>query len=91
MQSAAAMADGPILEPDDQGLAPSTSVDETSNFDQDLNLPLTEGRNQLVENFERRTIQRAIEQEDDNVGAAARGLRVDHQCLQQKIKQPGLR
>ena len=91
MQAAAAMADGQILEPGDLGLAPSTSVNETSNFDQYLNLPLTEGRNQLVANFERMTIQRAIELEDDNVSAAARRLGIHRQSLQQKMKQLGLR
>lgn len=91
MQSAAAMADGQILEPVDLGLAPSASVNETSEFDQYLNLPLTEGRNQLVEKFERMTILRAIELEDGNVSAAARRLGIHRQSLQQKMKQLRLR
>ena len=52
---------------------------------------LTEGRNHLVEKFERMTILRAIELEDGNVSAAARRLEIHRQSLQQKMKQLRLR
>lgn len=54
-------------------------------------LPLTEGRNRLIEDFERFAITNALEAESGNVSAAARRLGVHRQNLQQKMKQLGMR
>lgn len=54
-------------------------------------LPLTEGRNRLIEDFERFAITNALEAEFGNVSAAARRLGVHRQNLQQKMKQLGMR
>jgi transcriptional regulator of acetoin/glycerol metabolism len=60
-------------------------------FDQYLDLPLTEARSQLLEDFERVMIIRAVDLEAGNVSAAARRLGIHRQSLQQKMKQLGLR
>ena len=85
------MAEGNIIGPSDLHLTVAAPVEQTENFDRYLDLPLTAGRSQLVENFERATIARAIELERGNVSAAARRLGIHRQSLQQKIKQIGLR
>ncbi len=91
IRSAAAMADGHILKPGDLGLARSSSADHSTGFESYFDLPLTDGRHQLVEDYERAMIQRAVELEKDNVSAAARRLGIHRQSLQQKMKQLGLR
>ena len=52
-----------------------------------LDLPLTEARNQLVEDFDRIAIRRALDLEQNNISAAARRLGIHRQSLQQKLKQ----
>lgn len=69
----------------------STFANKISNFDEHLGLPLTKGRNQLVENVKPMTIQRTIDLEDSNVSGAVRRLGIHRQSLQQKIKQLGMR
>ncbi|MCP4175542.1 MAG: sigma-54-dependent Fis family transcriptional regulator, partial [Fuerstiella sp.] len=88
--AAALCEEGPIT-PSDLGLMPDHSTPKTSQFEPYLDLPLTEARSQLVEDFERQVIERALETESHNVSAAARRLGIHRQSLQQKMKQLGIR
>ena len=63
----------------------------TESFQAYYDLPLTEAKNRLVEDFERAAIERAMEQESGNVSAAARRLGIHRQNLQLKMKQLGKR
>ena len=74
------------MTPRDLGLGAKTEPVESGAFEKYFDLPLTEARNQLVEDFERVAIQRALDEEADNVSAAARRLGIHRQSLQQKIK-----
>ena len=56
-----------------------------------FNLPLTDAKTRLVERFERRAIERALERNEGNISAAARELGIHRQNLQQKITQLGIR
>ena len=87
INAAAALCDGDILKPADLGLAPERDTTESDKFERYFDLPLTEARNQLVEDFERQVILRALDAESHNVSAAARRLGIHRQSLQQKMKQ----
>ena len=91
MRSAAAMAEGQIIGPSDLVLTPPQLTAQARGGDRYLDLPLTEGRNQLVEDFELVMISRAVEREDGDVSSAARRPGIHCQSLQRKMKQPGLR
>ncbi|AMV33550.1 Nitrogen regulation protein NR(I) [Pirellula sp. SH-Sr6A] len=90
VEGAAAMARSSAIEPEDLGLAPPRPDSEVgSNTDwlaPYLEVPLTEGKQKLVEWFERVAIERALELEQGNVSAAARRLGIHRQSLQQKLK-----
>ncbi|XZE42698.1 sigma-54-dependent transcriptional regulator [Pirellulaceae bacterium SH467] len=90
VEGAAAMARSSSIEPEDLGLVPSRAdSDEPSNPDwlaPYLEVPLTEGKQKLVDWFERVAIERALELEQGNVSAAARRLGIHRQSLQQKLK-----
>jgi DNA-binding NtrC family response regulator len=76
----------------DLGLQGSGTQPESSlSFASYASLPLTEGRNRLVEDFERFAIASALEAESGNVSAAARRLGIHRQNLQQKMRQLGMR
>ncbi len=70
----------------DLGLNLKCEASDEAPFEPYLDLPLTEARTQLVEDFERLAIQRALETESHNVSAAARRLGIHRQSLQQKMK-----
>ena len=91
MRSAAAMTEGALIGPAELGLVPARRADLSMEFDQYLDLPLTEARSQLLEDIERVMIIRAVDLEAGNVSAAARRLGIHRQSLQQKMKQLGLR
>ncbi len=91
VESSIAMSDDEIISPQDLGLIESLPRAETNQFEAYFDLPLTEAKNRLVEDFERMAIERAIEQESGNVSAAARRLGIHRQNLQQKMKQLGMR
>ncbi|MEZ6079283.1 MAG: hypothetical protein R3C56_27520 [Pirellulaceae bacterium] len=55
----------------DLGLKAATELGEPSRFDKYLDLPLTEAKNQLVEEFETLAIERALQLESGNISAAA--------------------
>jgi DNA-binding NtrC family response regulator len=91
VESSIAMSDDEIISPLDLGLSEVLPNVDTATFQAYYDLPLTEAKNRLVEDFERVAIERAIEQESGNVSAAARRLGIHRQNLQQKMKQLGMR
>ena len=68
----------------------NTLADESIDVAALLDLPLTEAKTRLVEDFERRAISQALETSSGNISAAARALGIHRQSLQQKITQLGL-
>ena len=91
VESSLAMSDDEIISPQDLGLVDATPAVAVESFQAYYDLPLTEAKNRLVEDFERAAIERAIEQESGNVSAASRRLGIHRQNLQQKMKQLGMR
>lgn len=88
--AAAALCDGDVITPADLGLVMERESSAAGGFEKYYDLPLTEARSQLVEDFERQVIQRALDAESHNVSAAARRLGIHRQSLQQKMKQLGI-
>ena len=102
--AAAAMAAGAEIRPVDLGLASATGAGggaasgtggsrgswEGIDLDALCGLPLTEAKEKLVEQFERLTIDRALDRSQGNISAAARALGVHRQSLQQKMDQLGI-
>ncbi|MCA9012494.1 MAG: sigma-54-dependent Fis family transcriptional regulator, partial [Planctomycetaceae bacterium] len=93
ISAAVALADSQVLRPEHLGLVVRRPAAAGTNlgFDRYLDLPLTEARAQLIEDFERLAIERALAAEHGNVSAAGRRLQIHRQNLQQKIKQLGIR
>lgn len=91
VESSLAMSDDELISPHDLGLADSSPTVQVESFQAYYDLPLTEAKNRLIEDFERAAIERAVEQESGNVSAAARRLGIHRQNLQQKMKQLGMR
>lgn len=89
--SAAAMCDRSVVSDSDLGLAPSTSLTSTPDpFSPYYELPLAAARAQIVSDFERAAIGRALAASAGNVSAAARQLGIHRQSLQQKVKSLGI-
>ncbi|MEQ9411682.1 MAG: sigma-54 dependent transcriptional regulator [Fuerstiella sp.] len=91
INAAGALCEAGVITAMDLGLVPERAPAEANAFEKYLDLPLTQARNQLVEDFERLMVRRALEAESDNVSAAARRLGIHRQSLQQKMKQLGIR
>ncbi|MEZ6130422.1 MAG: sigma-54 dependent transcriptional regulator [Planctomycetaceae bacterium] len=91
IRAAAALCERDQLGPADLGLSMPHTESTSDTFDRYFGLPLTEARNQLVDDFETAAIKRALEAESGNVSAAARTLGIHRQSLQQKMKQLGIR
>ncbi len=91
VESSLAMSDDEIITPQDLGLIDATPSVPLESFEAYYDLPLTEAKNRLVEDFERAAIERALEQEAGNVSGAARRLGIHRQNLQSKMKQLGMR
>ena len=91
INAAAALCDHSTITPANIGLVSPSDVATHYTFESYFDLPLTEARNKLVEDFERATIQRALITESNNVSAAARRLGIHRQSLQQKMKQLGIK
>lgn len=91
IHAAAALCEENLVTPNDLGLVAKNAEADGNAFENYFDLPLTEARNQLVEDFERLAIQRALDAESDNVSAAARRLGIHRQSLQQKIKSLGMK
>lgn len=90
VQSAVAMSESERILPGDLGLAMHKNMDSANNFERYLDLPLTEARNQLMDDFDRAAIERALSQENGNISAAARLLGIHRQSLQQKMRSLGI-
>lgn len=90
VESANAMGESEHVSRIDLGLQAATGSEDQSHFDKYLDLPLTEAKNQLLEEFETLAIERALQLESGNVSAAARRLGIHRQSLQQKLKNGGL-
>jgi len=89
--SAAVMAEQGQIRVADLRLTGDEVDVELGDFSALLDLPLTEGKSQLVETFERQAIERALSQHASNVSAAARQLGIHRQSLQQKMSQLAIR
>ncbi len=74
----------------DLGLTPQRVEGDTSTWAVYLDMPLSQARTRLVEDFERAAIEHALMQQAGNISAAARQLGIHRQSLQQKIKQLGM-
>ena len=91
IHAASALCDDGVIHASDLGLVEERSSELGEGFEKYFDLPLTEARQLLVEDFERTVIGRALKTENNNVSAAARLLGIHRQSLQQKIKQLGIR
>lgn len=91
ISAAAALCEDGLVTTEDLGLVPHSDQASSETFEKYFDLPLTEARNHLVEDFERQAIQRALDSESNNVSAAARRLGIHRQSLQQKIKSLGMK
>lgn len=91
ISAAAALCENNLITPSDIGLAIVRESTVNDGFEKYFDLPLTEARNQLVEDFERQVIHRALDADSHNVSAAARKLGIHRQSLQQKMKQLGIK
>jgi DNA-binding NtrC family response regulator len=91
VESAAAMCDTDVVTAADLGLVAAGGGECPGDFESYFELPLTEARDRLVEDFERLAIERALRDADRNVSAAARKLGIHRQSLQQKMAKLGLR
>jgi len=90
VESAAAMASSDKITPLDLGLSGIVDTSDAAPFQAYLDLPLTEGRDRVVEDFERSSIKNALTAEAGNISAAARRLGVHRQSLQRKIAKLGI-
>ena len=88
--AAAAMAAGDTLETADLNLPEQGTVSIPESFGELTKLPLTKAKARLVELFERKTIEQALQEEAGNVSAVARRLGLHRQSLQQKMTQLGI-
>lgn len=91
VESAAAMCDSDVVTAADLGLVAAGGSDGPGDFESYFELPLTEARDRLVEDFEKQAIERALCKTDRNVSAAARNLGIHRQSLQQKMTKLGIR
>lgn len=91
VNAASALCESETIRPADLGLVSERQISEPAGFNRYFDLPLTEARQMLVEEFERAAIERALDTEGQNVSAAARRLGIHRQSLQQKMKGLGIR
>lgn len=88
--SAAALVEEENITARDLGLVADLASLPANNWEPYLDLPLTEARDRVTEDFERAAIGHALEQESGNISAAARRLGIHRQSLQQKLRQLGM-
>ncbi|MGE0756368.1 MAG: sigma-54-dependent transcriptional regulator [Pirellulaceae bacterium] len=89
--TAASMTEGMTIRAHDLPLRRSATPADQWDFEELLRLPLTEGKSLLVERYERRAIERALNDNAGNISAAARQLGIHRQSLQQKMSQLAIR
>lgn len=85
IESAVAMCESDVVTAADLGLVAGGNDHGSTGFEAYFDLPLTEARERLVEDFERQAIERTLRDTNNNVSAAARKLGIHRQSLQQKI------
>jgi DNA-binding NtrC family response regulator len=91
IRAAAAMAAGDEIQAAELGLRNKSSAGGAMvGWDALLDLPLTEAKAELVDQFERYAISRALRRNAGNVSGAARELGVHRQSLQQKMTSLGI-
>ena len=90
VESAVAMTEEETLTPKHLGLGVVRARDSKGAFDSYIELPLTEAKSKLAEDYERFAIEKALELEQGNITAAARRLGIHRQNLQQKLRALGL-
>ncbi len=90
VESAAAMAAAEKITAIDLGLMASPTIAPLGHFDEYLDLPLTDGRERVIEDYERASIGKALRDAQGNVSAAARRLGIHRQSLQQKMSKLGV-
>jgi DNA-binding NtrC family response regulator len=92
VRAAAALSSGSEIMPIDLGLQGTSGAEgaAATTFDAFLDLPLTEAKERLIEQFERLAIERALQRNAGNVSAASRELGIHRQNLQQKITALGI-
>lgn len=88
--SAVAMSESERILPGDLGLAIQKYAESTDSFARYFELPLTEARNHLLDDFDRVAIERALKLNEGNISAAARKLGIHRQSLQQKMRSLGI-
>ncbi len=88
--SAAALGESEKITARDLGLAAALPSSTSRSWEPYLDLPLSEARDRVTEDFERASIGHALEQEFGNISAAARRLGIHRQSLQQKLRQLGM-
>ncbi len=86
IEAACAMSLSDELTPQDIGLSITSRTVDKDQFSEYLDLPFSEAKTKLVEDFERLMLARAIKLENGNISAAARRLGIHRQSLQQKVK-----
>jgi DNA-binding NtrC family response regulator len=89
--AAAAFADGPEITAAGLALRATRPAPTARDFGDLLDLPLTEAKDKLVEQFERAMVQAALDKHAGNVSAAARHLGIHRQSLQQKMGQRNIK
>jgi DNA-binding NtrC family response regulator len=88
--SAAALGEEEKINARDLGLAAASPSSPSFSWEPYLDLPLSEARDRVMQDFERASIGHALEQESGNISAAARRLGIHRQSLQQKLRQLGM-
>lgn len=86
VESAVAMADDEKIGVCDLGLSYAPDSQQENCYEKFMDLPLTDAKNLLLEEFEALAIERALRLESGNISAAARRLGIHRQSLQQKLK-----
>ncbi|MDH3686944.1 MAG: sigma-54 dependent transcriptional regulator [Myxococcales bacterium] len=88
IEQAAVLAAGDSIEAGDVQL---DRIADAPGGDPDPALPFGEAKKQLVEDFERRFLLRALRAHDGNISRTAEAIGMVRQSLQQKIRELGLR
>jgi DNA-binding NtrC family response regulator len=90
IERAAVLAGGAEIGSDDLNLYEGESAPVSSDAEF-ADLPFSEAKKRVVENFERAFLLRALRANDGNVSRAAESIGMVRQSLQQKIRELGLR
>jgi len=86
VRAAATLCEEDVISPQDLGLCKHREPRPGHSFEAYLEMPLSEAKSRLMEDFERHAIVKALDEESHNISAAARRLGIHRQSLQQKMK-----